>query len=195
MELIKRLSAAVALASLAACAQNSTPPATPAVPVAAKSNLLADLDKDVADVQKKMVDLAQAMPENTMDYRPMPGVRSVREVFLHISGENYLIPSFFGGAIPASTGITAKDDKTVSTYEGRKISRDSTVAQLEQSFKNLRAAMAADSATALDGKISFFGGETTRERAWLGTVTHLHEHLGQAIAYARSNKVVPPWSK
>jgi hypothetical protein len=29
----------------------------------------------------------------------------------------------------------------------------------------------------------------------VGTVTHLHEHLGQLIAYARSNKVTPPWSK
>jgi hypothetical protein len=26
-------------------------------------------------------------------------------------------------------------------------------------------------------------------------VTHLHEHLGQLIAYARMNNVVPPWSK
>ena len=25
-------------------------------------------------------------------------------------------------------------------------------------------------------------------------ITHLHEHLGQAIAYARMNKVTPPWS-
>ncbi len=24
---------------------------------------------------------------------------------------------------------------------------------------------------------------------------HAHEHLGQAIAYARSNGVVPPWSQ
>ena len=25
-------------------------------------------------------------------------------------------------------------------------------------------------------------------------VTHAHEHLGQAISYARSNGVVPPWT-
>jgi hypothetical protein len=25
-------------------------------------------------------------------------------------------------------------------------------------------------------------------------VTHLHEHLGQMIAYARTNGVKPPWS-
>ena len=30
---------------------------------------------------------------------------------------------------------------------------------------------------------------------WIGATTHLHEHLGQLIAYARSNGVVPPWSR
>jgi hypothetical protein len=30
---------------------------------------------------------------------------------------------------------------------------------------------------------------------WILTVTHLHEHLGQSIAYARSNRVAPPWSR
>jgi hypothetical protein len=30
---------------------------------------------------------------------------------------------------------------------------------------------------------------------WLITATHLHEHLGQLIAYARSNAVTPPWSQ
>ena len=28
----------------------------------------------------------------------------------------------------------------------------------------------------------------------IGPLTHIHEHLGQSIAYARSNGVVPPWS-
>ena len=195
MQMIQRFSALIIVCSVAACAPNTTPAAVPVTPVAAKSNLLADLDHDVADVQKKMVSLARAMPEGSMDWRPMPGTRSVREVFLHIAGENYLIPSFFGAAIPASTGIVAKDDKTVSTYEARKTLRDSTAAELERSFTNLRAAMAADSSTALDAKVNFFGGPTSHEGAWIGTVTHLHEHLGQAIAYARSNKIVPPWSK
>jgi hypothetical protein len=31
--------------------------------------------------------------------------------------------------------------------------------------------------------------------AWTRTTVHIHEHLGQLIAYARTNKIVPPWSK
>jgi hypothetical protein len=30
---------------------------------------------------------------------------------------------------------------------------------------------------------------------WIASTTHLHEHLGQLIAYARSNKIAPPWSR
>ena len=40
-----------------------------------------------------------------------------------------------------------------------------------------------------------FGRESSVRSTWVMTVTHVHEHLGQLIAYARSNKVVPPWSK
>jgi len=40
-----------------------------------------------------------------------------------------------------------------------------------------------------------FGQKSTNRRLWITTTTHLHEHLGQLIAYARSNNVTPPWSK
>ena len=37
--------------------------------------------------------------------------------------------------------------------------------------------------------------KNTTRGVWIVTATHLHEHLGQLIAYARSNNVTPPWSK
>jgi len=39
-----------------------------------------------------------------------------------------------------------------------------------------------------------FGNDITERAAFLNALTHLHEHLGQSIAYARMNGVVPPWS-
>jgi hypothetical protein len=47
----------------------------------------------------------------------------------------------------------------------------------------------------LDAQIDMFGTKATTRGVWITTATHLHEHLGQLIAYARSNKVTPPWSK
>lgn len=195
MKWMMRMGIVGAVVVSAGCAQNSAPPATPAAAVAPTPDVMATLSNDVTDVQKKMVDLAKAMPEGAMSWRPMPGVRSVRENFLHIAGENYLIPGFMGMAPPAATGISLTDFKTADTFEKRDIKKDQVVADLQESFENLKKAMAADSAPKMGDKVNFFGQDQTRQQSWVGTVTHLHEHLGQAIAYARSNKVVPPWSK
>jgi hypothetical protein len=69
------------------------------------------------------------------------------------------------------------------------------MADLEASFAFLRKAMEAQSASSLGSEITVFGRKTTAQETWLLTITHLHEHLGQAIAYARSNNVTPPWSR
>lgn len=198
MSLKKRFSVMAALCvTIAACAQNTEPPA-PAVgatPVVAGPDVMADLMKDVDGVEKKMLDLASAMPEGSMKWTPGPGTRSVREVVLHVASDNYLLPSLFGTAIPAETKIVATDFATLGTYEKRDIPRDSAVAELKKSFAHLKQAMSSDSASRLGSEVDFFGTKMSRQAAWIGTVTHLHEHLGQSIAYARSNKIVPPWSK
>ena len=41
---------------------------------------------------------------------------------------------------------------------------------------------------------TIFGRQTTKRDACMLTVVHAHEHLGQLIAYARSNGITPPWS-
>ena len=46
----------------------------------------------------------------------------------------------------------------------------------------------------LEKPIKMFGYDTTHRGALMTALNHLHEHLGQSIAYARMNGVVPPWS-
>ncbi len=156
--------------------------------------VMGDFHGDVRDVQQKLIGLAKAMPENTYDWRPGPGVRSVGEVFMHVASENYGIPVMMGAPAPAATGITT-DFKTVDMYAMKKRTKAEIVAELEASFTHLHQAMGLTTDQNLGEKIKFFGQDFTRSRAMVLTVTHLHEHLGQSIAYARSNKVVPPWSK
>jgi uncharacterized damage-inducible protein DinB len=164
-----------------------------AVPLHAQG-IMGEFHRDVNDVQKKMVDLAKAMPESAYGWRPGPGVRSVGEVFLHVAGENFGIPIMMGMPAPAETGITS-DFKTGAAYEARKMSKEQTVAALEASFAHLHKAMGLTTDQNMNETIKFFGQDWSRQRAMVLTVTHLHEHLGQSIAYARMNKVVPPWSK
>ena len=161
---------------------------------ASGQDLLTDLHRDAAAVQQKFIALAKAIPEQTYSWRPT-GARSVAEVFLHIAGENYLIPVFMGKAAPAASGISAADMKSVDAYEARKLTKDQIIAELEASFANLHSGMNITTAANLNDNMKFFGQDVTRRSAMLGTVMHLHEHLGQMIAYARSNGVVPPWSR
>ena len=162
---------------------------------AAAQGMMADMHGDVSDVQKKMVDLAKAIPESAYGWRPMAGTRSVGEMFKHVVSDNYLIPIAMGMAAPAETGISDKDMKTVAAYEARSMTKAQIVAALEQSFAHLHTAMALTTDANAGDAMKFFGMDFTRRKAMIGTVTHLHEHLGQGIAYARSNNVVPPWSK
>jgi uncharacterized damage-inducible protein DinB len=47
----------------------------------------------------------------------------------------------------------------------------------------------------LQAPVKLFGRDMTKLGALMLILEDQHEHLGQSIAYARSNSVVPPWSK
>lgn len=156
--------------------------------------LMGEMHRDVNEVQKKLVDLAKAIPESAFGWRPGAGVRSVGELFLHVASDNYLIPIAMGKPAPAATGVTS-DFKSAQAFEQRKLTKEQIVAELDASFTHLHQAMGLTTDANLTETIKFFGQDWSRQRAMILTVTHLHEHLGQGIAYARSNNVVPPWSK
>ncbi|MCC6318035.1 MAG: DinB family protein [Gemmatimonadaceae bacterium] len=174
--------AAVALTSAAAGAQNTT--------------LIPDLLRDLAEVEEKLTGLAKAIPADKYGWRPSAGTRSVGEVVMHVASDNYFIPAAGAGMpAPAATGIKVDDYKTVSAYESRKVTPAQALKEMEASFAFLKKAMQGASPASLNTKQKVFGMEMTGQQLWILTATHLHEHLGQLIAYARSNNVVPPWSK
>lgn len=155
--------------------------------------LMAEMHRDVNEVQKKFIDLANAIPESAYAWKP-GAARSVGEVLLHVAADNYLIPIAMGKPAPSATGITA-DFNTAMAYEKRKLSKADIVAELTASFRHLHQGMNLTTDANLNETISMFGQDWSRQRAMLLTVTHLHEHLGQLIAYARANNVTPPWSR
>ncbi len=118
--------------------------------------VMADLIKDVTEVEKKVVDLANAMPESTWEWRPGAGVRSVGEVFTHVAADNYFFPAAFGTATPAGVGI-GTDYKTVTAWEGRKRSRAETIAEVQKSFAFMKDAMAKTNAATVEAPLKMFG--------------------------------------
>jgi uncharacterized damage-inducible protein DinB len=167
-----------------------------AAPLSAQG-FMDEMHRDASEVQTKLINLAKAIPEGAYNWSPdpsTPAVRSVGRVLLHVASDNYLIPIMMGKPAPASSGITS-DFKTAETYENRKLTKAQIIAELEASFAHLHQALLLTTDAKLGETVKFFGQDWTRQRAVILTITHLHEHLGQAIAYARANKIVPPWSK
>ena len=160
-----------------------------------REGLMGDLLKDITEVETKVLGLAKALPEATYSWRPSPGVRSTGEVLAHVAADNYFLPAAMGIAAPGETGINGKDFKTAAAFEKRSMTRDQVIAELAKSFAFLKTSMTAVTDAQLNAPIELFGQKTTNRSMWITTATHLHEHLGQLIAYARSNKVTPPWSK
>jgi uncharacterized damage-inducible protein DinB len=159
------------------------------------SQLATDLLSDVGQVEKKLIDLARAIPEDKFGWRPSAGVRSVGEVVLHVASDNYLIPAALGYAADPATGIKGDDYNTALTFEKRKMTKAEAIAELEKSFAHFKKSLGDLSSAKLAEPATMFGQRFTMQQAWILGATHLHEHLGQLIAYARSNNVKPPWSQ
>lgn len=169
--------------------------ATATLGAAQENAMMADLLHDVSQVEEKLLGLARAMSVEQYAWRPGEDVRSVGEVFQHVAADNYVLPGFAGTAPPAATGITTDDYGTVRAYETRDADRATIIADLEASFVHLKQSMSDTPPANMGDKVSLFGREVTLQQMWLLTTVHLHEHLGQSIAYARSNGVTPPWSR
>ena len=151
-----------------------------------KSAFLADIEA----MRVKFVGLAEAFPQDKYDWRPMDGVRSVSEVLMLAAMEGYsFIPNAFGGK-PADLG---------SKEEMSKLRTLNTKAQvldhLNKGFAHAKAQLEAIDNATLTAKRSVFGQQRSAAAIALFVGGDLHEHLGQLIAYARMNKIVPPWSK
>ena len=136
-------------------------------------------------VEKEILGLAEATPADKFAWRPAEGVRSISEVYMHLAFANYLLPGFVGAKTP--DGITGGTEKTVTD-------KAAVIDALKKSFAHLRAAVAATPDADLGKAVKFFGRDSTVGGILLAAANHEHEHLGQSIAYARMNGIVPPWS-
>jgi uncharacterized damage-inducible protein DinB len=162
--------------------------AAPAAPARAFQN---DFIGQLDDVQKKVLSLEGAVPQGKFKWRPAPGVRSIAEAYLHIAFGNYLYTKIATGKEPpADAGWEMNGPK----WDGKTTDKAEIKAILEKSFEHVRTVMKGVEDADLDKKVNFFGHELTARAMLIALLGHLNEHMGQEVAYARSNNVVPPWS-
>jgi hypothetical protein len=85
--------------------------------------------------------------------------------------------------------------ETNSKAEETPVSKERLVQMLGDSFAELRKTLEPMRAGVLGMETDFFGTKMTRRTVFIFIDTHIAEHLGQLIAYARANGITPPWSR
>lgn len=147
---------------------------------------------DLDTLQSRFLALADAFPADKYAWRPGPGVRSVGEVFMHVASEYYVYAPMAYGA-PRSPVIPRGQD-AFKTFESKSTKAD-VMKHLKEGFAYTKQQIEGLDPAAITGTKKLFGGDRTIIETSFAMTDDLHEHLGQLIAYARTNGVVPPWSK
>lgn len=143
-------------------------------------------DGEWVHVSKQLVALAEAIPADKFSWRPAPGVRSTSEVFMHIATANFYLLSVTGPKMPSDlkpnsdTAVTAKAD---------------VINWLKRSLEAVKIAHAGLKPADFERKVKIGDRGATVDGMYLRIIVHANEHMGQLVAYARMNGIVPPWSE
>jgi uncharacterized damage-inducible protein DinB len=142
---------------------------------------------EVAFYEQRYTRLAEAVPAEKYSWRPAEGVRSIGEVYTHIAAANYGVARALGTPPPAGF-----DPKAINALAGDKAK---VLQVLKDSFVHFHNAILAIKDADLNNAQKLFGQDTTVRGAFFMITGHFGEHLGQSIAYARQNGIVPPWTE
>jgi uncharacterized damage-inducible protein DinB len=152
------------------------------VPPGVGEGWLGELDH----AARQLVQLAEATPAEKFSWRPAPGVRSISEVYMHLAIANYFLLGQAGVKPPIDLATLGKEPEKSRTAKA------DVIAFLKGSFDAVRTGY---STADRQKNVNLFGKQVAADNVFLRVLVHNHEHMGQSIAYARMNGVVPPWSK
>ena len=185
-----RRSRSVLIAALAAVLLAGAPTAThaqdltPESAAAVKAAYLADMEV----MRGKFLGLADAFPQDLYSWRPMEGVRSVSEVLMLIASEGY---GFAPRALGADPALSREESQGLAEITDKATVIDHLIKGFAYAQETIEAVDPAN----LVGSREMFGRERSSPELMLFVAGDMHEHLGQLIAYARTNHIVPPWSQ
>ena len=145
---------------------------------------------DIEDMQSKFKQLAEAFEASQYSWRPMEDVRSVGEVLGLAIAEAHLFPTGWGYDAPATSaaGFGAE------LQRAGELSKADMIQEIDASFAFLIDIVSGMTEEKRMSDGSYFGRDMPVHASVATAMADMHEHLGQLIAYARTNDVVPPWS-
>ena len=152
--------------------------------------------------EKQLLALAEAFPAERYAWRPAETARSVSEVLVHVGAGGHMLLALLGAkAEPDLYGKLEGEGmaRAMAMFErneslGKTMTDKADVlALVRKSLDAMRTAFTETSDAELDRPEVFSGESTTVRRFYMRALCHLHEHMGQLIAYARAMGLPAPW--
>jgi pimeloyl-ACP methyl ester carboxylesterase/uncharacterized damage-inducible protein DinB len=159
--------------------------------------LASTVDREVSAIEKQIVDVAEAMPEDKFNFSPeslnIPGsdyrgVRSFAVQVKHIAASNYFIWS------PLTGDKVPENIKDGNGPENLK-SKAEIIKFLKESFALGHKAAATLTTENMLQPASIGEHKSTRLHLAEFAVAHAFDHYGQMVEYLRMNGIVPPASR
>lgn len=184
-----RFTVMLILALAAALAAQTGVPATSAV---SSSDLVPVLERSLTGVERNMVSLADAMPEDKYGFAPtqgeFKGVRKFSEQIRHVAAANFGYGArILGEKPPMAEGEDENGPKTATKAEIMK--------NLKDSFAYLHKAIATINSSNAVAPLPGGQGNATRVGLAVGAIAHVNDHYGQCVVYLRMNGLIPPASR
>lgn len=168
--------------TLAQAAASAAPEDKTAPSYDMKAQSLLDLDTQ----NKKIISLVEVLPQDKFNWRPATDARSFAEVFLHVAGERYQILALGGATAPP--GFDRK------TFEKSTTDKAKIIEELKKSEDFAQATIGAMTNAEFAKLLPKLGPQANAGDVVYILVADCHEHMGQLVAYARENGIVPPWT-
>lgn len=164
-------------------------------PQASPTTLTASVDRDITSVEKQILDVADAMPEDKFSFTPeslnipgsnFKGVRTFAGELKHIAASNYYIWS-------PITGDKLPDNLNDGNGPDAMKGKAEIIRFLQDSFAlGHKAAVTLTPENMLQNPGT---SKSTRLRLATFGVAHAYDHYGQMVEYLRMNGIVPPASR
>ncbi len=145
-------------------------------------SLVKDLVTNWQRASTDIIDIAEAMPEERYDFKPVPEVSSFGEQLVHVTG---IVQRFID---------SAKGTKTESGQPHKTMTKAEAIALLKQTFQTGQGMIESLTDAQLAEPVKYPIGDrmVTRLGFWLGPLYQIRNHHGQLVVYLRQNGIVPP---
>jgi uncharacterized damage-inducible protein DinB len=141
------------------------------------------------DIGRKLIMIAEDLPEDKYDYKPNPDSRTFRAVLLHVSASMYYFTDSALGQKPRYADDPKPADLKIN-------SKADLVAFVKKCVQDGADTIKAKGDKGLNEAVNDGGPHLDRlyDLAY-GLIEHSGEHYGNLVVYYRNNGLVPPESR